>query len=101
MHRYLSLAISFFVVGVIVAVAWLAYLSVAIGEGPQPVMAMQISFPGMYVHWPGLPTQGVTGSMIWIMFLLTTVTNGVIYALIGVGIYSLIKCVLPTPQSSN
>jgi hypothetical protein len=59
-----SLAISFFVVGLIVAVAWLAYLSVAIGEGPQPVMAMRISFPGMYVHWPGLPKQGVTGSMI-------------------------------------
>jgi hypothetical protein len=72
MRHYLSVAKRFFIGGAIVAVAWLAYLSVAIGEGPQPVMAMRISFPGLFIHWPGLPTEGVTGGMILVMFVVTT-----------------------------
>jgi hypothetical protein len=96
-RRYLSVAISFFLVGVVIAVAWLAYLSVSIGEGPQPVMAMRISFPGLFIH----QTEGVTGSMVLMMFLLTTVTNGVIYALIGVSIYGLIGFVSPTSPNSS
>ena len=101
MRHHLSVAKRFFVVGVGVAVAWLAYLSVAIGEGQQPVMAMRISFPGLFIHWPGLPTQGVTGGMIWVMFLVTTATNGVVYALIAVGISGLMKCFSPTTKNSN
>ena len=97
MSRYLSIAISFFAIGVIVAVAWLAYLSVAVGEGPQPVLAMRISFPGLLIH----QTEGVTGGMIWMMFLLIIVANGVIYAITAVSIYSLMRYIPPAPRNSN
>ena len=101
MRYYLLVAKRFFIVGVMVAVAWLAYLSVAIGEGPQPVMAVRISFPGLFIHWPGLPWEGATGGMILVMFLVTTATNAVIYALIAVGIVGLMKCFSPTTNNSN
>jgi hypothetical protein len=62
---------------------------------------MRVSFPGLFIHWPGLPWQGATGGMIWVMFLVTTATNGVIYALIAVGVSSLMKYVPPTTHNSN
>jgi hypothetical protein len=99
----LSVAIRFFVVGVTVAVAWLVLLTVTQGlsEASVVVVPMRISFPGMSIHWPGLPWQGATGGMIWVMFLVTTATNGVIYALIAGGISSLMKCLSPTTKKSN
>jgi hypothetical protein len=39
--------------------------------------------------------------MIWVMFLVTIATNGVIYAIIAVGISSLIKCFSSTTNNSN
>jgi hypothetical protein len=100
MRHYLSVAKRFFVVGAMVAVGWLALLFVTLGY-VQPVLAMRISFPGVFIHWPGLPWEGATGGMIWVMFLVTTATNGVIYAIIAVGISSLIKCFSSTTNNSN
>jgi hypothetical protein len=99
MRHYISVAKRFFVAGVVIAVAWLALLMLTLGGAP--VLPMRISFPGMFIHWPGLPWQGATGVMIWVMFVVTTATNGVVYALIAVGILGLMKCLSPTTRSSN
>src|SRR5882672_7737777 len=99
MRHYFSVARRFFVVGVMVAVAWLVSLMVTLGASGVWVLPMRISFPGLFVHWPGLPWDGASGGMIWVMFLVTTATNGVIYALIAVGISSLMKWFSPTTQN--
>lgn len=99
MRHYLSVAKRFFVVGVMVGVGWLALLTVTLGG--VPYLPMQISFPGLLIHWPGLPTEGVTGGMIWVMFMVTTATNGAIYALIAVAISGVMKRFSPTAHNSN
>ena len=90
MRSYLTVALLFFAVGATVALACLVYLSVAIGEGQVPLTAMKILFPGILVRWPGMPTEGVTGSMVLVVFVLSTVTNGIIYAVVAVGFYPLV-----------
>jgi hypothetical protein len=99
MRDYLSVAKLFFVVGVIVSVVWLGLLMVTLGG--VPVLLMRLSFPGLFIHWPGLPTEGVTGGMILVMFVVTSATNGVIYALIAVGISCLLKCFSSTTHNSH
>jgi hypothetical protein len=68
MRHYRLVAKRFFVVGAMVAIAWLTLLSVTLGY-VHPVLAMRISFPGLTIHWPGLPWEGATGGMTWVMFL--------------------------------
>jgi hypothetical protein len=97
MRRYVPLAITIFAVGAFVALGWLLYLSMAIGEEPHPITAMKISFPGLFVGYLLSPTQGTTGWMIYVLFALTTIANGIIYALIAVGAYALVS----RPPSSN
>jgi hypothetical protein len=99
MRHYISVAKSFFAAGVTVAVWWLIVLTVTLGGAP--VLPMRISFPGLFIHWPGLPWQGVTGGMIWVMFLVTTATNGVIYSLIAVGIFGLMQCISAMTRNLN
>jgi hypothetical protein len=70
MRHYLSVAKRFFVVGAMVAVGRLALLFVTLGY-VKPVLVMRISFPGEFIDWPGLPWEGATGGMIWVMFLVT------------------------------
>jgi hypothetical protein len=37
-----------------------------------------------------MPGEGLTGGMIPMMFILTTVVNGILYALVAIGIYALV-----------
>jgi hypothetical protein len=90
MRPYHSVAKRFFALGALIAIGWQAFLSVSAGL-VQPRLAIQWSFPGAWVPWPGVPLEGATGGMVWVMFLVTAATNGVIYALIAVGISSLMK----------
>jgi hypothetical protein len=91
MRRYVSVASSFFAIGAIVGLAWLFYLSAAIGETPHPVTAMKISFPGIFVRWPGMPRDGLTGGAILVFFALSTFANGLIYSVVATGVYAVLR----------
>jgi hypothetical protein len=88
MHRYLVIALWSFIAGVAVAFLWLTYLNGAIGESGHPVTAIGLMFPGLFIRWPGMP-KALTGSQILLFFALSTVSNGIIYAAVAVGIRGL------------
>jgi hypothetical protein len=73
-----------------VAVTWLALQFATLGF-VQSGLVMRTAFPGLFIHWPGLPWEGATGGMILVVSVVTTATNGVIYALIAVGISGLME----------
>ena len=90
-RRYVLVAVSFFAIGATVGLAWLAYLSGAIGETPHPVTAIKISFPGIFAPWPGMPTDGLTGRWVLGFFALSTFANGVIYGVVATGVYAVLR----------
>lgn len=97
MQRCIKVASWFFAAGAIVGFLWLVYLSLAIGEGPTHYTIMKVTFPGILLRWPGMPVGGLTGGMILVFFAVTTVANGLIYALLAVGVYELVH----RSQNSN